>query len=103
MQITDWNSPNDEESVSELKARFESCYMIAMALVPRLCPGMHTGRLCLHFVGEMTCFSGQSPEGMGSQAEHGNQDTESSRARGFALLARMLTSVLILLSSYSLY
>jgi len=38
---------------------------------------MHTGRLRLHFVGEMTGFSGQSPEGMGSQAEPGNQEAYS--------------------------
>jgi len=53
------------------------CYLIAMLLVPRLCLGMRTGRLRLHFMGEMTGFSGRSPEGMGSQAEPGNQNTEA--------------------------
>jgi len=48
--------------------------MIAMPLVPRLRLGMHTGRLRLHFVVEMTGFSRQSLEGLGSQAEPENQD-----------------------------
>jgi len=51
--------------------------MIAMLLVPRLCLGMHTGRLRLHFVVEMTGFSRQSPEVIGSPAERGNQDIEA--------------------------
>jgi len=55
--------------------------MIAMLLVPGLCLGMHTGRLRLYFPCEMTGFSGQSPEGMGSQAERGNQDAGAFELR----------------------